>query len=111
MGKNRSFTSSGQGEIAALGEARKRGILSDDFGFAYIFSEASNLAKVVITKEKVVTIVISLQIFRLMYLYGSQNPMPPVGQTNVSRVAWRMVSAIQSANSPVFLVLTPRIYH
>ena len=64
-----------------------------------------------IIKEKVVAIAISLQAFRLMSLYDLQTPPLSMRQMSVSRVAWRMVSAIQSANSPVFLVLTPRIYH
>ena len=64
-----------------------------------------------IIKEKVVAIAISLQAFRLMSLYDLQTPPLSMRQMSVSRVAWRMVSAIQSANSPVLLVLTPRIYH
>ena len=59
MGKNRSFASSGRGEIAALGEARKRGIPSDDFSLAQVLSETAKLVKVVMIKQKVTIIILS----------------------------------------------------
>ena len=64
-----------------------------------------------IIKEKVLAIALSLQAFWLMNLHDLQTPPLSMRQMSVSRVAWRMVSAIQSVNSPVFLVLTPRMYH
>ena len=64
-----------------------------------------------IIKEKVVAIAISLQAFRLMSVYDLQTPPLSMRQMSVSRVAWRMVSAIQSASSSLFLILMPGMHH
>ena len=112
MNENRSFASSGGSELVALGEARKRGISSDDFGFAYILSEAANLAKVVIAKEKVVAIVIILRIYMANVLIWLTEP-DAASETNE-----RQQSGLEHGQcysvcklACVVLVLTPRMYH